>query len=470
MNLPRTVVVDFISRIGRAGISLFAIAVFVRKLGLDAFGIFVLFEASIVFLGIFVDFGIGSAVQKRVAERELLHVVSAGVLLKGGLLMCVTGVVLFLRSPINSYFGAELAIYIPIAVGLQQLSRIGLHALRGSLQVSEASVLQFFGDALYFIFGYLLVNAGFGIHGLVYGFLIGWTFVLGSTFLRIGYRPLIPDTNTARSLVAFSRYSFISSVIGGAIYSWMDTLVIGYFLTPGAVSIYEAAWRISRGVSLISQSIGTALFPQISEWSLAGELDKIRNATKKSTTAALSVVFPAIVGAALIGRQLLEIGFGSETAVGYIPLIVLLIGKGPEAANGVIGRSLYGLDLPRYTAYAAVFFMLVNVLLNVGLVPLLGLFGAASATSLAFGVNAIINGYFLRREVGFGLEWPELGFYLLASLCMGVSLLIFLKFVDINSWSTLAAALLLGVSTYTGGLLIPTQTRRPIFLLINNLR
>lgn len=459
MSFSRTVLIDLVSRLGRAVISLTVVAVFVRELGINRFGTFVLFEAVLIVAGIFADLGIGSAVQKRVSEHHTSRVVSTALTLKSGLVLAVAVIIFLFRVEINSYLGEPLALYIPAAVGLQQLGRVGLHALRGDLRVSDASVIQFAGDGALLIIGYWFVTQGFGILSLVYGFLGGWSLILVWSLVRLGYSPTLPSRKAADSILDFSRYSFVSSVVGGALYSWMDTIVIGYFLSPGAVGLYETAWRISRAVSLLSQSVGTALFPQVSDWHLNGSLERIRGVIKNSLTVSLSVVFPAIIGGIIFGTQLLTVTFGAETSAAVIPLIVLLFGKLFEAANDVIGRVLYGLNLPRYTAYSALLFMVVNLGLNVFLVPRIGITGAAIATSLAFSANAGLNAYFLKLNLDFRPEWKDIGYCALASAGMGVGLIILSQFITVNSVLTLAVVVATGVVLYSLGLLVPASTR-----------
>lgn len=470
MNFTRTVVVDFLSRLGRAVISLAAIALFVEELGIGGFGTFVLFEAVLMVGGIFADFGIGSAVQKRIRELPGPEVVSTAITLKLGLLLCLTTIVLLFRDGLNSYLGEPLALFVPLAVGIQQIGRIGLHALRGDLRVSQASFVQLLGDSAFLISGYWFVSIGAGVQGLVYGFLVGWSIVSILTFKLFGYSLAIPTKNVGKSVLDFSRYSFISSVAGGALYSWMDTLVIGYFLTPGAVGIYETAWRVSRAVSLVSQSIGTALFPRVSDWHSTESLVRIRQAVDDSVTASLSVVFPAIIGGILFGTELLSVAFGGETTAAAIPLVVLLIGKLPEAANDVLGRALFGVDLPRYTAHSAILFIAVNIILNLLFVPWVGILGAAIATSIAFTVNTGLNAYYVRKNIGFQPSWWEIGHFVIASLGMGIGLMFVSRLVIVQTAVQLTTIVFLGVLLYATILLLLPGTRRHLREVIGNIR
>lgn len=469
MRLSRTISVELLSRFGRAIVSLAVISLFISALGADTFGRFVLFEAVVTVAGIGVDLGIGSAVQKRVSERSLPEVVSTAASVKAALLV-VVGVVVVLAAPfLERYLAPSLTVYLVAAVGAQQFGRLGLHALRGDLRVADAALVQLAGDIALLVVGYALAATGVGLLALVYAFLTQWTLIAVVSLGRVRYVPTLPSVAAARSLFDFSKYTFVSAVVAGALYGWLDTLVIGYFLPPGAVAVYEAAWRVARGVSLVSQSIGTAMFPQVSDWHAADRLPAVAEAVRDATTGALVVVFPAVVGAWLFGSRLLSSFLGPETAVGAAVLVVLLVGKLPEAVNDVVARTLFGLDRPVYTAYAAVLFVALNVGLNVLLVPRYGIEGAAVATSLAFAVNATVNVAFLRSELPVSFDLRTIGYCVVASLCMGGALWVTDSVARIDSVASLSAVVGGGGLLYFLVLLAPPSVRRKATTLAHQL-
>ncbi len=404
--------------------------------------------------------GLGSAAQKRVADHRPSKVISTVLVLKALFLVIVGTALLLGGSVIEPFLSPSLVPSLIIAVGVQQLGRVGLHALRGRLRVSEAALVQLFGDLVLLIAGYAMAVSGFELLGLVYAFVLQWVLISAVSLWLIGYTPSLPSLDVGRSLFAFSKYTFVSSVVASALYGWTDTLLIGYYLSPGAVAVYEAAWRVARAVSLVSQSIGTALFPQVSDWQLSDELTAVTETVRDGITGALVVVFPAIVGAALLGDSLLGTFVDPTTAAGAMVLVVLLVGKIPESLNDVVARTLFGLDKPAYTAYAAGLFMLINVGLNVVLIPLYGIEGAAIATTLAFAVNAAVNTYYLRSQVAVSFDYRTLGYVLLSSLCMGVVLLLINQMISIDSQVSLLGTVVFGGVLYFFVLLIPPSVRQ----------
>jgi O-antigen/teichoic acid export membrane protein len=420
-------------------------------------------------LGIGVDVGLGSAVQKRVGNHQLSRVVSTVLSLKALFLLIIGTALLLGRGILEQFLSPSLVPFLIMAVGVQQLGRVGLHALRGELRVSEAAVVQLFGDLVLLTVGYIMAVLGFNLLGLIYAFVLQWILISVVALWLVGYVPRFPSVDVARSLFGFSKYTFVSSVVASALYGWMDTLLIGYFLSPGLVAVYEAAWRVARAVSLVSQSIGTALFPQVSDWQLRDNLSAVSETVREAISGALIIVFPAVVGATLFGDSLLGTFVDPSTAAGAMVLVILLVGKIPEGLNDVVARTLFGLDQPVYTAYSAGLFMIINAGLNIFLIPVYGIEGAAIGTTLAFGVNAFMNTYFLGCQVSIRFDYRTISYALLSSLSMGAILFVVDWIVPIDSPVLLLGTIVFGGLLYFGVLLIPPRNRQKAKTLKNQL-
>lgn len=466
MDVSRTATVEFVSRVGRAVTAALLLAIFIRVLGADPFGSFVLFEALAALVTIVVDLGIGSAVQKRLSGGSSSDVLTTALLVEFGMLIVATLIVFSFQSPINGYLGAELSTLIPIAVGAQQLGRLSQHTLRGELRVAEAAVIQLVGEVAVLPIGFLLVESGMGVRGVVVAFIIGRAAIGVVGFARSNQSIAAPSLEAARSIVQFAKYNFFSATLGGTVYTWVDTLIIGIFLTQGAVTAYETAWRVGMAVSLVSQAIGTTLFPQVSDWIANENTRAIERALPNAISGALLLVFPAIVGGALFGREILGNFFGASVVIAAPALVVILFGKIPQSLNDVVTRTLLGLDRPDAPAIASILFVVVNVSLNVVLIPEFGLIGAALGTTIAFGVKTAIVGYFLNRFVNIKIPWRNLGVSLVASLLMGLSLVLFSTVFAVSSLLDIVVVVAFGTIVYSIGILSNKSMRKNIFELV----
>lgn len=453
MALGRDAIATFGARGFRAVLAIITLVAFVAVVGSGAFGTFVLFEGVLNVAAIGVNAGLGAAIQQRVGSNREADVPATAVALK---LLFFAGMsaVLVIASPwIHGYLGASLVPLLILALGVRELARIGVQTLRGEQRVPEATALEAGGDAVVLAVGVALGMAGWGVSGLAIAFTTGWVVVAVGAFARFDTPLGTPSVSVARSLLSFAKFNAVASVLGGNAYSWVDTLVIGAFLSPALVTAYEVAWRVSAGVLLLAQAIGQVTLPEAA--ALAGEdkEESIKEFLPDALTGALVLVPPAIVGAALLGAPILRLATGPVGGLAAIPLVILLVGRGFEAANDVIARVLLGIDQPRTVAIAATVFLIVNVAGNLLLVPRFGLEGAAVATVSAVAVNASLNGWFLSTRIPVRIPWRPLAWSAVAAVVMGAVLREVAPAVSADSSAMVGVLVVVGGVLYAGVLL-----------------
>jgi len=110
---------------------------------------------------------------------------------------------------------------------------------------------------------------------------------------------------------------------------------------------------------------------------------------------------------------------GNGISIAHVPLLILTVGKVPEVVNIVLSRVLLGVDRPDLAARAVVALLVVNLTLNPLLIPVFGLSGAAAATTLSFGVHAVLVVYYVSRFIEIRLDYRTVGASVGAALAMG---------------------------------------------------
>lgn len=448
MNLVRSSIKIFAAKAVGSFIVLLGITYFARELGSHRMGIFFLFQALLGMIAIPADLGITNGVAKRISEGESPGaVLSTAVLLKLLPISLFAGGIILLRHPVNEYLGGKLAIYLAVALVLQELAKLMIQTLMGELRVGETAVPTLSRQVVYVGVGGLLVLMGFGVMALIYGLLAGltiklaWGTYLSSTTLR---RPSLAH---ARSLFDYSKYAFISSV-GAYFYSWMDVAVIGLFLTQSHVGIYEIAWQVTAVTMLFSGAIATTIFPQVSQWDAEDATERIENLLSEAIAPSLFFVVPAFFGVLLFSREILGLVFGSEFEAGWLVLIILMGEKVLQSVHIVLGRSLQGINRPDLAAKAGIVAMILNLVLNVVLVLQYGIVGAAVATAFSFVVNSFLHAYYLSRFVSIKIPYRRIGGTITASLGMTVLLWGVKSSIVVRSLPRLGIVILLGIALY----------------------
>lgn len=458
MNLARSSIRIFVARVAGSLIGFLGITFFARELGPHQIGVFFLFQALLGIIAIPADFGINVGVTKRLSEGQSPgSILSTAILLKALLLLpFVAGIVLF-RSPINNYLGTDLALFLVLALVLQESAKLTIQVLKGELRVSETAGPVFSRKLVYVSVGAILVFTGAGIRGIIYGLFAGFVVMLAWGVWKSSTPLGSPSLGYARSLFDYSKYAFVSSV-GGYFYSWMDVAIIGLFLTQSDVGIYEIAWRVTAVVMLFSGSIATTIFPQVSQWDAEDATERIESLLSEAIVPALFVAIPAFFGAAMFSKEILGLVFGTEYTAGWLVLIILMGEKVVQSVHIILGRSLQGIDRPDLAAKAGVISIVLNLVLNVVLVFKYGIVGAAIATASSFIVNSILHAYYLSKFVSIRIPYVRIGGCVAASFGMTIVLYIVESTVIVDSLPMLLLIIGLGTAVYGGfAILIPSS-------------
>ena len=164
----------------------------------------------------------------------------------------------------------------------------------------------------------------------------------------------------------------------GALFQ-IDLLMIGVFMTPAAVGIYQAPLRVLTPLTYVGVALASGLAPAVAR----EHADRIRRRLVARAFTALAFAEAGIAAATFGGAGALTHLFGPGFASSAHVLRLLapyafIGGFGPVASLLVtyLGRS-------RQRLFVAVTALALNLILDVALIPTAGLTGAATAADIA---------------------------------------------------------------------------------------
>lgn len=467
MNIAKSALKLSTVRFLKAVLSFLGIVFFAQELGATNLGSFFLFQALLIFGSIPADFGLRGSLEKRISEGQNQEsFLSSAIVLKIPPIVLIALAILLLENTVNGYIGADLALYLVIAIVLREYSLLAKSALRGELRVEETAILTLTQTVVWIGLGSILISFGYGVYALVYSLIMGLTVTLIWGWYRCSTSVGKPTISHIRSLADYGQYNFISS-IGGYAYNWIDVAIIGVFLTQAHVSAYEIAWRITSIVMVFSSAIATTIFPQVSQWDAAGAREKIESLIPKAVTPPLMLVIPAFCGTVVFSREILGLMFGSEYMTAWFVLIILMGEKILQSVHIILGRALQGINRPDLAAKAGVIAMVINIVLNVVLVVQYGIIGAATATALSFGVNSLLHAYYLSKFMIINIPYSRIASAIVASFGMSIILVVVRSALPIDTLLKLSAIISLGVILYIGFVLLIPYSRE---IIIENSR
>jgi O-antigen/teichoic acid export membrane protein len=183
-----------------------------------------------------------------------------------------------------------------------------------------------------------------------------------------------------------------------AILSQVDILLVGFLMDTADVGLYAVASRIATLVTFGITTVNAYLAPQIAYLYAKGE----RMALQDMVTMVARGVFLYTIAAALIlllcGRWILAL-FGAEFVQIYDVLQVLIVGQLLIGMCGPVGFLLTMTGHQRDALYAIGSSAVLAVVLNLALIPGLGLYGAAIATVIAIAFRSAALGALVLRKL-----------------------------------------------------------------------
>ncbi|WP_158055636.1 oligosaccharide flippase family protein [Halorussus halophilus] len=359
------------------------ISLFTRVLPPSTLGTFFLFEGVLLGLRLIADAGLDDAMKKRMSETDSPEaILSTALALKLFPLLAVLVGLLAAKSFVSDYLAPTLFPFLLAGVILQEAAYTTLSILSGERTPGKRALLEAGRYLVWILVGLPLVLSDWGARGLATGWLAGFAFVFLAGWLRTTTRLSFPRRELVSSLTTFAFYAGLGSVSSVA-FNWADVLLLGHFQTPAVVSEYEVSWRVSRVALLLPAAIRTAIVPRLSNRQAAGDWIAVRNLFSTAFFYVLLLPIPIAVGAVFVGGPLLSVAFTPEYADAWLILTVLAMGQVAAAVSTFVGPGIEAVNKPRLATRGILVGFILNLSLNVALIPRYGAIGAAAATTLS---------------------------------------------------------------------------------------
>jgi O-antigen/teichoic acid export membrane protein len=297
--------------------------------------------------------------------------------------------------------------------------------------------------------GLLTLDSSLVLLALVQLLCLAFDFLLSMLLIRRRYANIRVrlgdfDWTTVRRIFSFSLYVFLLAV-GARLSFETDALVIGAFLSVGAIPFYAVANSLVVYLMDFVTAIAAVVSPMATTLHAERRAAELEAMFLKWSKVALSIsvlagVFLIVLGPAFIGWWIdpsFEQSSGTVLQVLMISSFVFL------PARGVALPVLLGVGKPRTPTIAFVAAGLLNLVLSVLLVRPLGLTGVAIGTAVPNVLFALVTMTAACREVGISV--PTYLRYVVLRAALGslplLALLAWFKFgLQVNGIAGLAAA------------------------------
>ena len=278
-----------------------------------------------------------------------------------------------------------------IAIPFTVLINVFIAIFRGFDRVEPSVYFQnILRNILFILFLFAVILFGLPFLGVIFAYLasIAITCVAFVMYMlkksplsvRSGSRVTNPMT---KDLLFFSVPLLAVGIIQ-MIATWTDMLMLGYFKTPDVVGLYNAALPLAHLLSTALLSVNFLFVPIISQLYAKNLIEEMKRSYAILTKWIFLATLPIFFIFFLFPEVVLNLLFGHQYIGAAVALQILSLGFFIHASFGPNSGILLTMGKTRLLMWIFLIGALINITLNITLIPPLGVVGAAIASALSF--------------------------------------------------------------------------------------
>lgn len=345
--------------------------------------------------------------QIRSQRANPAHIVRIALVGTAAISLATVAVMVTLRGPIAEHLlaGAPAALVLPVALAvgaalaLQVLSAIS----RGMDWFDRFNTARIIDTTVVLVMVMAIVTAaGYGVVGamtaVAIGHAVGAGYLVFTVVRRIGFR-LRPSIATVRASVRYGLLAYAQSV-SGLVHERVDVLLLSVLGVQAAeIGRYGVAVVAITLIRSVPEAIGVSAFPTFADDDRARSVDLAARLCRVSALLSLALGMLAVA----TGPVLFPLVFGSEYRDSVELLAILVPASAGLAVYRILGRWLLAVSDHRAGIISQGTSVVINVVLNVVLIPRWGAAGAATATLVSYTIAGVqITRAFCRAT---GMRW-----------------------------------------------------------------
>lgn len=174
----------------------------------------------------------------------------------------------------------------------------------------------------------------------------------------------------------------------------LDLFIVNYFLTSEAVGFYAAALAIAELVRYFPRAVGKTLFPRVT----SSEGEKKEQVTRIIFRSVLVLSVLLGICICIAAGQIIVRIYGFSFAPSIPLLQIVVFGVVASGASSLLVVYFCAKGKPEYFTYGSLISLGSVVILDLALIPKVGLLGAAVALALSHIIVGVICVYWFHRE------------------------------------------------------------------------
>lgn len=436
-----------------------------RHLGPEDYGLFTSVFTFVALFLFFRDLGLGQALVKYIATykiAEKYHELKTAIVSVLAIQLASSGFVSILFIALSNFLAvyyfkdprAKLILMILMGyVFTSVLFTLAKQILNGLQENVLYSVMEPLKNLIILLLTILFFSWGFGISAAALPYLLVCPLIfllfapiILQKFSFFQYK-IVSFKENSKALVQFG-LPVLATDVGGRIIGYIDTLMLTYMRTLTEVGVYNVVLPTAVFFILVSRAISSVIFPMTSELVFRKDYSRLRTGIGLLHRYTFIIAIPLVFTLFAFSSLFIELFFGKEYLAGALAFQILLVGVILFMVAGINNTIIAGMGEPQAVTKIIFAAAILNVVVNLVIIPTFGITGAAFATSLSYTLVLILSTRHLTRKIGMKFPWKQWAALILPATMYVVAILTVQSLWRWNVWAGAVLAILAGLLLY----------------------
>ena len=437
-KITKNVSVVFISQIVSYIIGFFTLIYIARYLGADGFGIISLALSLSAIFGVFVDMGLNTLMTREIARNKSLsdkYISNSSIMkvvlafLTFGLLALAVHIIGYSQLIDNIIYIITLSVIITSFSGIlaslfqanEKMEYISISNILSSVILLSGTIIGiYFGFTItYFALVYIFTSMVVLIYSLII-YLLKFSYVKLEIDLSF-WKPTLKEA-----------WPFGIIFLSGMLYTYIDSIMLSILKGVEAVGWYSAAYRFMYIALLLPNAINMAIFPVMSRLYANSSKNDLTLLYERYFKYMIILGIPIGLGTTFLAKDIILLIYGSGYIESIIALQILVWAIVFTFAGASYVQLLQSINKQMIITKISLFCLIINVILNLILIPRFSYIGASVATVITevILVNYII---YMTYKLGYGISYKTvLNDLFRVLIAAGVMSLFIWYFIEFN--------------------------------------
>lgn len=237
-------------------------------------------------------------------------------------------------------------------------------------------------------------------------------------------------------------------MLSQTIFSNADITMLGILKDDYQVGLYSMAYKITRIISQVVQSMSFVIIPRLSFFFANDNFESANKLLKKVLSFNIALGLPCVVGVMMMANDIVMLAGGENfsTSASIIRILIL------SFMFSLVGGSFLGsaiiipMKQEKYYMIVCIITAIINVIMNAILIPILGANGAAIATA----INGFIIMILLSFKIDKRIHIDKLNKIFIAPIigCIFIAGVCYICYYIYNKWIRILTSIVISIVIY----------------------